>query len=162
VYPTVCAQLGVPFPIQLQAPHVVDMHRQVWAGAIGCGPGPAGTALSATYKSADSFEFQVRPRGVCASERLWVLHPDASGCYRCYTRAALRLGPFQELSLPSLVPTLSRPMLACAYGICLSLWASVGPTKAWLEASGAAIVWPCLCAKKTFVVLRCCVHQAMG
>ena len=27
-------QLGVPFEVKLEAPHVVDMKRQVWAGVV--------------------------------------------------------------------------------------------------------------------------------
>lgn len=34
-------QLGTPFAITLEAPHVVDMRRQVWAGVVGTGPGGA-------------------------------------------------------------------------------------------------------------------------
>lgn len=37
-------QLGTPFAITLEAPHVVDMRRQVWAGVVGTGPG--GTLLN--------------------------------------------------------------------------------------------------------------------
>ena len=33
------SELGVPFPIRMEAPHCVDMHTQVWAGAVATGPG---------------------------------------------------------------------------------------------------------------------------
>ena len=32
-------QLGAPFKVKLEAPHVVDMRKQVWAGVVPQGPG---------------------------------------------------------------------------------------------------------------------------
>ena len=49
-------QLGASFPVKLEAPHVVDSHKQVWAGAIG--KGPDGATLQATYKQANTNAFQ--------------------------------------------------------------------------------------------------------
>lgn len=51
-------QLGAEFTVQFEAPHVVDMRRQVWAGAVGVGPG--GGALRATYEAGRSAQFQDR------------------------------------------------------------------------------------------------------
>ncbi|KAK9806231.1 hypothetical protein WJX72_006639 [[Myrmecia] bisecta] len=53
---TFASELGVAFPTRLEAPHVVDMRRQVWAGAIGSGPD--GTVLQATFKHTDTHKFQ--------------------------------------------------------------------------------------------------------
>jgi hypothetical protein len=52
------AQLGADFAVHFEAPHVVDMRRQVWAGALGAGPGGGG--LRATYEAARSHAFQDR------------------------------------------------------------------------------------------------------
>ena len=63
------SELGAPFPIRLEAPHVVDMQRQVWAGSTGAAPlspgGESGGAsdrhlvpLTATFRAAASFAFQ--------------------------------------------------------------------------------------------------------
>ena len=49
-------QLGASFPVKLEAPHVVDVRKQVWAGAIG--RGADGATLQATYKQADTTAFQ--------------------------------------------------------------------------------------------------------
>lgn len=49
-------QLGTSFPVKLEAPHVVDVRKQVWAGAIG--RGVDGATLQATYKQADTTAFQ--------------------------------------------------------------------------------------------------------
>ena len=49
-------QLGTGFPLTLEAPHVVDMKRQVWAGAVSAGPD--GGNLNATYRVADTTAFQ--------------------------------------------------------------------------------------------------------
>ena len=49
-------QLGTGFPLTLEAPHVVDMKRQVWAGAVSAGPD--GSNLNATYRVADTTAFQ--------------------------------------------------------------------------------------------------------
>ncbi|KAG2428118.1 hypothetical protein HXX76_011799 [Chlamydomonas incerta] len=50
------SELGTEFHVRLEAPHVVDMSRQVWAGVVP--RGPAGGALSATFKEAATFRFQ--------------------------------------------------------------------------------------------------------
>ncbi|PSC69785.1 Fanconi anemia group J-like protein [Micractinium conductrix] len=50
------SELGTPFNITLEAPHVVDMRRQVWAGVVGTGPG--GTPLIATFKNQVEPAFQ--------------------------------------------------------------------------------------------------------
>ena len=49
-------QLGATFPVKLEAPHVVNVQKQVWAGAIS--HGADGTLLQATYKHADTAAFQ--------------------------------------------------------------------------------------------------------
>ena len=50
------SELATPFPIKLEAPHVVDMAAQVWAGT--CAAAPDGTPLTATYRGAAAFAFQ--------------------------------------------------------------------------------------------------------
>ncbi|KAL0027241.1 hypothetical protein WJX77_006278 [Trebouxia sp. C0004] len=50
------SELGASFPVKLEAPHVVDVRKQVWAGAIG--RGADGATLQATYKQADTTAFQ--------------------------------------------------------------------------------------------------------
>jgi Fanconi anemia group J protein len=50
------SELGVPFAVRLEAPHVVDMARQVWAGAVGAAPN--GKELVATYAHTEKPEFQ--------------------------------------------------------------------------------------------------------
>ena len=60
------SELGAPFPVRLEAPHVVDMQRQVWAGSTGAAPlsqGESGKSnqlvpLTATFRAAASFSFQ--------------------------------------------------------------------------------------------------------
>jgi len=52
------AQLGADFAVHFEAPHVVDMRRQVWAGALGAGPGGGG--LRATFEASRSPAFQDR------------------------------------------------------------------------------------------------------
>ena len=65
------SELGAPFPIRLEAPHVVDMQRQVWAGSTGAAPLLSNgggensnnkqqqlVPLTATFKAAASFAFQ--------------------------------------------------------------------------------------------------------
>lgn len=49
-------QLGASFPVKLEAPHVVNVKKQVWAGAIS--HGADGSLLQATYKHADTAAFQ--------------------------------------------------------------------------------------------------------
>lgn len=48
--------MGATFPVKLEAPHVVDVRKQVWAGAIS--NGADGTVLQATFKHADTAAFQ--------------------------------------------------------------------------------------------------------
>ena len=50
------SELGVSFPIRMEAPHCVDVHKQVWAGAVGVGP--AGASLHGTFKTAAEFAYQ--------------------------------------------------------------------------------------------------------
>ena len=50
------SELGTDFPIKLEAPHVVNMAKQVWAGAIGTGPNSE--KLLATYQHTDKTAFQ--------------------------------------------------------------------------------------------------------
>ena len=50
------SELGVPFPIRMEAPHCVDMNTQVWAGAVATGPG--GAKLNGTFKTASEFAYQ--------------------------------------------------------------------------------------------------------
>lgn len=49
-------ELGTDFPIRLEANHVVDMRKQVFAGAIMRGPG--GVDLSSTYANQQEFRYQ--------------------------------------------------------------------------------------------------------
>ncbi|TYZ61577.1 hypothetical protein PybrP1_000774 [[Pythium] brassicae (nom. inval.)] len=49
-------ELGADFPIRLEANHVVDMRKQVFAGAIMRGPG--GVDLSSTYANQQEFRYQ--------------------------------------------------------------------------------------------------------
>ncbi|KAG2454208.1 hypothetical protein HYH02_001242 [Chlamydomonas schloesseri] len=50
------SELGTEFHVRLEAPHVVDMSRQVWAGVVPRGPG--GGLLAASYREAATFRFQ--------------------------------------------------------------------------------------------------------
>ncbi|KHJ39877.1 hypothetical protein D918_10088 [Trichuris suis] len=52
---TYASELGVPFPIRLEAMHVLPPER-MYVGAVGIGP--SGKVLRATYQEVDSFEFQ--------------------------------------------------------------------------------------------------------
>lgn len=56
-------QLGAPFENTLEAPHVVDMQKQVRACAIAAGPD--GFRLQATYKYNDNTAFQVSSPSQC-------------------------------------------------------------------------------------------------
>lgn len=49
-------ELGTDFPIRLEANHVVNMRKQVFAGAIMHGPG--GVDLSSTYNNQQAFQYQ--------------------------------------------------------------------------------------------------------
>jgi hypothetical protein len=50
------SELGSPFNIRLEGPHVVDMRRQVWAGVVGVGP--RGHPLQGVYRHARTPEYQ--------------------------------------------------------------------------------------------------------
>ncbi|XP_019099113.1 PREDICTED: Fanconi anemia group J protein homolog [Camelina sativa] len=50
------SELGMQFGTCLEAPHVIDVNLQVWAGAISIGSG--NYPLNASYKTADAYEFQ--------------------------------------------------------------------------------------------------------
>ena len=49
-------QLGAPFPVRLEAQHVVDVQQQVWARAVA--RAPQGQVLQATYQHTSSPAFQ--------------------------------------------------------------------------------------------------------
>ncbi|XP_053375442.1 Fanconi anemia group J protein homolog [Mercenaria mercenaria] len=49
------SELGTPFPIQLEANHIIE-DKQVWVGAVGVGP--AGKQLQAVYRNMETFDFQ--------------------------------------------------------------------------------------------------------
>ena len=49
------SELGVPFPIKLEASHVIPS-SQVWVGSVGCGP--TEVELQATYKNVHTLQFQ--------------------------------------------------------------------------------------------------------
>ncbi|ETL36675.1 hypothetical protein F442_11679 [Phytophthora nicotianae P10297] len=49
-------ELGVEFPIRLEANHVVNMRKQVFVGALMNGPG--GVDLLSTYKNQQNFQYQ--------------------------------------------------------------------------------------------------------
>lgn len=50
------SELGVQFPIKLEAPHVINMKKQVWAGVIS--NSPSGMPLQVTYQHTNKPEFQ--------------------------------------------------------------------------------------------------------
>ena len=50
-------QLGADFPIKLEAPHVVNMRKQVLVNVIACGP--SGRGIQATYKGSNEPTFPV-------------------------------------------------------------------------------------------------------
>ncbi|KAJ7532665.1 hypothetical protein O6H91_13G014200 [Diphasiastrum complanatum] len=50
------SELGVPFEICMEGPHVIDMSKQVWAAALSVGPGSE--PLNASYKHAETYTFQ--------------------------------------------------------------------------------------------------------
>ncbi|KAL1219740.1 Regulator of telomere elongation helicase 1 [Cardamine amara subsp. amara] len=50
------SELGMQFGTCLEAPHVIDVNLQVWAGAISNGPG--NNPLNGSYKTADTYSFQ--------------------------------------------------------------------------------------------------------
>ena len=50
------SELGVRFHHVLEANHVIDVHRQVWVGALRCGA--KDRTLRTTYKTIDAFEYQ--------------------------------------------------------------------------------------------------------
>ncbi|XP_061197315.1 Fanconi anemia group J protein homolog [Saccostrea echinata] len=49
------SELGVPFPIKLEANHVIE-DKQVWVGAVG--QGPRGGTLEAVYRCVETLQFQ--------------------------------------------------------------------------------------------------------
>ncbi|XP_065934696.1 Fanconi anemia group J protein homolog isoform X1 [Magallana gigas] len=49
------SELGVPFPIKLEANHVIE-DKQVWVGTVG--QGPRGGTLEAVYRSVETLQFQ--------------------------------------------------------------------------------------------------------
>ena len=49
------SELGVPFPIKLEANHVIE-DKQVWVGAVG--QGPRGGTLEAVYRFVEKLQFQ--------------------------------------------------------------------------------------------------------
>ncbi|KAI5067198.1 hypothetical protein GOP47_0017726 [Adiantum capillus-veneris] len=50
------SELGVTFEVSMEAPHVIDMKTQVWAGVLPRGLG--NVPLNASYKHADGYAFQ--------------------------------------------------------------------------------------------------------
>ena len=50
------SELGTPFDVRLEAPHVVDMARQVWAGVLGAGPDR--TQLNGVFRNASTEAYQ--------------------------------------------------------------------------------------------------------
>jgi len=50
------SELGVDFPIRMEAPHCVDMHKQVWGCVIASGPN--NQPLNAGFKSRNDWTFQ--------------------------------------------------------------------------------------------------------
>ncbi len=52
------SELGASFDVRLEAPHVVDMARQVWVGAVGVTP--RGEPLTINFRSTDQLATQVR------------------------------------------------------------------------------------------------------
>lgn len=51
------SELGAAFDVRLEAPHVVDMARQVWVGAVGATP--KGDKLTINFRSTDQLATQV-------------------------------------------------------------------------------------------------------
>lgn len=49
-------ELGVPFPIRLEANHVINTREQVWVGAIATGPGSVD--MTANYRNQQSLSYQ--------------------------------------------------------------------------------------------------------
>lgn len=50
------SELGTPFDVRLEAPHVVDMARQVWAGVIGMAP--CRTQLNGVFRNVSTEAYQ--------------------------------------------------------------------------------------------------------
>jgi len=50
------ADLKLPFPVELQNPHVISLPKQVWVGAIGVGP--TGKQLSSTYEIRETDQYK--------------------------------------------------------------------------------------------------------
>ena len=57
LFKNVMMQLGAEFPTRLEAPHVVNMRKQVLVGVMGSGPG--GEQFQATYRCSSNPQFQV-------------------------------------------------------------------------------------------------------
>ncbi|GKG30095.1 hypothetical protein Tco_0419993, partial [Tanacetum coccineum] len=51
------SELGVQFGTSLEAQHVINVDSQLWAGVIHSGPNHY--PLNASYKTSESFDFQV-------------------------------------------------------------------------------------------------------
>ena len=49
------SELGLQFPIRMEAPHVIDPAQVL---AVTIGKDGAGREITATYKTADTFQFQ--------------------------------------------------------------------------------------------------------
>ncbi|CAH1452199.1 unnamed protein product [Lactuca virosa] len=49
-------ELGVQFGTSLEAPHVINVESQLWAGVIHSGPG--NYPLNASYKTCEGYGFQ--------------------------------------------------------------------------------------------------------
>ena len=87
-FPPIDPQLGVPFPVRREAPHVVNLARQVWAGVIGAGP--------------DGRPLEVRIRGgqpggtaLRSSPPLWILLFSRPLAYQCAMQLAPTRCPIQ-------------------------------------------------------------------
>lgn len=54
--PVCVAQLGCEFRVRFEAPHVINAGQQVWAGALGAGPG--GGRIVGTYEESQKPGYQ--------------------------------------------------------------------------------------------------------
>ncbi|KAL4579106.1 hypothetical protein LXL04_015241 [Taraxacum kok-saghyz] len=52
------SELGVQFGTTLEAPHVINVESQLWAGVIPTGPEPDNCELNASYKTSGDYRFQ--------------------------------------------------------------------------------------------------------
>ena len=97
-------QLGTPFAITLEAPHVVDMRRQVWAGVVGAGPG--GTQLNVSASQGVSSGCVAASLPVCPPACMPACPPVSLPT--CLHRSAHHAGPqplFKPSPIPCVVPT---------------------------------------------------------